>query len=178
MYNIKTLCEKSNISQQTFYRLIRENDDFRELVEKNKEKKGNGFRYSEAVLDWLCDYRGIEAEQPAQKKPEVTAEKPVEAAETPSEKPVWADREKDLLGQIDTLEREIQRLTAALEDKEQERKALFLQNSNLLYLLTQEKTEKQALLPPPKQPKQPISQRIKAFFSGNKQPSHEEQPDS
>ena len=123
MYNIKTLCEKSNISQQTFYRLIRENDDFRELVEKNKEKKGNGFRYSEAVLDWLRDYRGIEAEQPAQKKPEATPEKPVEAAETPSEPPIWADREKDLLGQIDVLEREIQRLTAALEDKEQERKA-------------------------------------------------------
>lgn len=178
MYNIKILCEKANISQQTFYRLLRENDDFRELVEKNKQKKGNGFRYSEAVLAWLCDYRGVTPEPEQQQPTAANPVPPVEAAETPAEPPVWADREKELLNQIAALEREITRLTAALEDKEQERKALFLQNSNLLYLLTQEKTEKQALLPPPKQPKQPISQRIKAFFSGNKQPSQEEQPDS
>lgn len=182
MYNIKILCEKANISQQTFYRLLRENDDFRELVEKNKQKKGNGFRYSEAVLDWLRDYRGITPE-PEQQQPAATpTENPVEAAETPAEPPVWADREKELLNQIAALEREMTRLTAALDDKEQERKALFLQNANLLMLLTQEKAEKQALLPPPQQPKLPLGQRIRSFFSGSKQqpqqPSHQEQPDS
>ena len=179
MYNIKILCEKANISQQTFYRLLRENDDFRELVEKNKQKKGNGFRYSEAVLDWLRDYRGIEPEQQQDPTAAATEAKPVEASETPAEPPVWADREKELLNQIAALEREITRLTAALDDKEQERKALFLQNANLLMLLTQEKAEKQALLPPPQQPKLPLGQRIRAFFSGTKeQPSHQEQPDS
>lgn len=179
MYNIKTLCEKANISQQTFYRLIRENDDFRELVEKNKQKKGNGFRYSEAVLDWLRDYRGI---TPEQQPTAAATEQPIEATETPSEPPVRPDREKELLEQIATLEREINRLTAALDDKEQERKALFLQNANLLMLLTQEKAEKQALLPPPQPPKLPLGQRIRSFFSGSKQqpqqPSHQEQPDS
>lgn len=178
MYNIKILCEKANISQQTFYRLIRENDVFRELVEKNKQKKGNGFRYSEAVLDWLRDYRGIEPELPQQDPTAAKAENPVEATEQPSEPPADEDREKELLRQIASLESEITRLTAALEDKEQERKALFLQNSNLLYLLTQEKNEKQALLPPPPQPKQPLGQRIRSFFSGNKKPSQEEQPSS
>lgn len=178
MYNIKTLCEKANISQQTFYRLIRENDDFRELVEKNKQKKGNGFRYSEAVLDWLRDYRGI---TPEQQPTAAATENPVEAAETPSEPPVRPDREKELLEQIAALEREITRLTAALDDKEQERKALFLQNANLLMLLTQEKAEKQALLPPPQQPKLPLGQRIRSFFGSKQQPqqpSHQEQPDS
>lgn len=178
MYNIKTLCEKANISQQTFYRLTRENEEFRALVEANKQKKGNGFRYTEAVLEWLCDYRGISQEQQEPPQPTASSEKPVEAAETPSEPPVWADREKELLGQIEGLEREITRLTAALDDKEQERKALFLQNANLLMLLTQEKAEKQALLPPPQPPKLPLGQRIKAFFGGNKTPSNEEQPDS
>lgn len=179
MYNIKTLCEKANISQQTFYRLTRENEEFRALVEANKQKKGNGFRYNEAVLEWLCDYRGITQEQqPEQAPPTAAAENPVEASETPAEPPVWADREKELLNQIAALESEITRLTATLEDKEQERKALFLQNANLLMLLTQEKAEKQALLPPPQQPKLPLGQRIKAFFGGNKTPSNEEQPDS
>ncbi len=179
MYNIKTLCEKANISQQTFYRLTRENEEFRELVEKNKQKKGNGFRYSEAVLAWLLDYRGIEPEQQPQQDPAAATEgKPIEASEQPSEPPVWADREKELLTQIAALEREIARLTASLDDKEQERKALFLQNSNLLYLLTQEKNEKQALLPPPPQPKLPLGQRIRSFFGSKQQPSHQEQPDS
>ena len=183
MYNIKILCEKANISQQTFYRLIRENDDFRELVEKNKQKKGNGFRYSEAVLAWLCDYRGLTPEQQPtaaaiEKPAEAATENPAESSETPSEPPVWADREKELLEQIAALEREISRLTAALDEKEQERKALFLHNSNLLLLLTQEKAEKQALLPPPQQPKLPLGQRIKAFFSAPKQSSNQEQPDS
>ena len=178
MYNIKTLCEKANISQQTFYRLTRENEEFRALVEANKQKKGNGFRYTEAVLEWLCDYRGINQEQQEQPQPAASTEKPLEATETPSEPPVWADREKELLRQIAALESEITRLTAALDDKEQERKALFLQNANLLMLLTQEKAEKQALLPPPQPPKLPLGQRIKAFFGGNKTPSNEEQPDS
>ena len=175
MYNIKTLCEKANISQQTFYRLLRENEDFRELVEKNKQKKGNGFRYSEAVLDWLRDYRGI---TPEQQPTAAETDKPAEATETPSEPPVREDKEKELLEQIAALEREISRLSAALDDKEQERKALFLQNANLLMLLTQEKAEKHALLPPPPQPKLPLGQRIRSFFGSKQQPSHQEQPDS
>ena len=172
MYNIKTLCEKANISQQTFYRLMREHEDFRDLVEKNKEKKGNGFRYSEAVLDWIRDYRGLE---PEQQPTAAEAEKPSEAPEKPSEPILNSEREKELLSRIAALEAQINRLTADLDNKEQERKALFMQNANLLMLLTQEKAEKQALLPAPKPPKQSLGQRLKSMF-GNK--SNQEQPDS
>lgn len=148
MYNIKSLCEKSNISQQTFYRLLRENKDFRELVEKNKEKKGNGYRYTDAVLSWLLDYKGIE--------------EPSTPAEMPPETILTDERERTLLNQIKALEAEIDGLKAIIDEKEQERKSLLLQNANLLLLLTQEKQEKQALLPAPRQS---FSQRIKALFS-------------
>ena len=152
MYNIKSLCEKSNISQQTFYRLLRENKDFRELVENNKEKKGNGYRYTDTVLSWLLDYKGIE----------LLPEEPATPAEMPPETILTDERERTLLNQINALEAEIDGLKAIIDEKEQERKALLLQNANLLLLLTQEKQEKQALLPAPRQS---FSQRIKALFS-------------
>lgn len=152
MYNIKSLCEKSNISQQTFYRLLRENKDFRELVENNKEKKGNGYRYTDAVLSWLLDYKGIE----------LLPEEPSTPAEMPPETILTDERESALLNQINALEAEIDGLKAIIDEKEQERKSLLLQNANLLLLLTQEKQEKQALLPAPRQS---FSQRIKALFS-------------
>lgn len=152
MYNIKSLCEKSNISQQTFYRLLRENKDFRELVENNKEKKGNGYRYTDTVLSWLLDYKGIE----------LSPEEPATPTEMPPETILTDEREQILLNQIKALEAEIDGLKAMVEEKEQERKALFLQNANLLMLLTQEKQEKQALLPTPRPS---IVQRIKSLFS-------------
>ena len=39
MLSIKDICQEANISQQTFYRLVRENPDFRTLVESGREKK-------------------------------------------------------------------------------------------------------------------------------------------
>lgn len=160
MYDIKMLCQRSNISQQTFYRLIKENEEFRELVETNRQKRGNSFHYPETVLQWLLAYYAIPSE-PTEEKPTQQAEKPVEASESPSEPSETVDREKPLLDKINALEGEIRSLEAKLEEKEQERKALFLQNNQLLYLLSQEKQEKQALLPPPKKP---LLERIKGMF--------------
>lgn len=53
MYDIKTLCQRSNISQQTFYRLMKGNEEFRELVETSRQKRGSSYHYPEAVLQWL-----------------------------------------------------------------------------------------------------------------------------
>lgn len=165
MYDIKMLCQRSNISQQTFYRLIKENEEFRELVEKNRQKRGNSYHYPEEVLQWLLAYYSIPSE-PTEEKPSTKAETPVEASESPSKPSETVDREKLLLDKINALEGEIKALEAKLEDKEQERKALFLQNSQLLFLLSQEKQEKQALLPAPKKP---ILERIKELFVKEKE---------
>lgn len=167
MYDIKTLCQRSNISQQTFYRLIKENEEFRELAETGRKKRGNSFLYPETVLHWLLAYYSIPSE-PTEEKPASKEETPVEAFESPSEPSETVDREKPLIDKIAALEAEIKALEAKLEEKEQERKALFIQNGQLLYLLSQEKQEKQALLPAPKKP---LIERIKEMFIKEKEPA-------
>lgn len=153
MYKIDILCQKARISQQTFYRLTKTNKDFRELVEKNREKKGSSYRYGEPVLSWLLDYSGIQDKSSQEQQPQPSSqgatEQAAERSETAPPPPEASNREKELLDRIEALEREIDGLRAALNDKEQERKALFIQNIQLVRILGQEKEEKQALLPAP-----------------------------
>ncbi len=157
MYDIKMLCQRSNISQQTFYRLMKENAEFRELVETNRQKRGNSYHYPETVLEWLTAYYLVSAKSATEKKD--TSSK---ASERPFKPFEAVDREKPLLDRISALEGQIEALEAKLDEKEQERKALFVQNNQLLYLLAQEKQEKQALLPAPKKS---FFERIKDVFS-------------
>ena len=162
MLSIKQLCEQANISQQTFYRLVRENKEFRELTEANRQKRGNGFKYDRAVLEWLLSYYGREAEETPSSQP---TEAPKQAQEQPEAENQGTDI-KALEAQIAALQEENNALKAQLIDKEKERQALFVQTNQLLFLLSQEKAEKQALLPAPRQP---LGQRIKSFFIGKKQ---------
>lgn len=161
MYNIKMLCQKANISQQTFYRLIKENREFGEIAEKGREKRGNSFRYPENVLNWLLEYYSIHQED----KPDDNTEqddRPAEPNQDYLKLKEDFEREKSILiDKISTLENERDALETKLEEKEQERKALLLQNGQLLFLLAQEKQEKQALLP---SPKKPFMERIKGIF--------------
>ena len=158
MLSIKQLCEQANISQQTFYRLVRENKEFRELTEGNRQKRGNGFKYDRVVLEWLLSYYGRAAEEKPSSQP---TEAPKQAQEQP-EAASQSEEIKVLEAQITALQEENNALKAQLIDKEKERQALFVQTNQLLFLLSQEKAEKQALL---SAPRQPIGQRIKSFFS-------------
>lgn len=183
MYKIDILCQKAHISQQTFYRLTKTNNDFRELVEKNREKKGSSYRYGEPVLSWLLDYSGIQDKSSQEQQPQPSSqgatEQAAERSETAPPPPEASTREKELLDRIEALEREIDGLRAALNDKEQERKALFIQNIQLVRILGQEKEEKQALLPAPgsaavpaaASPRPPFVERIKALFGRRPQQS-------
>lgn len=163
MYDVKTLCQLSNISQQTFYRLIRENNEFRTLVESNRQKKGSGYKYDSAVLEWLYSFYDI---SPDATTGEAPLENALEGAESPSNSLEAEQRINSLLEEIEGLKGQIDALTADLEKKEAERQMLFQQNAQLILLLGQEKQEKQALLPPPRKP---IGERIKAFFSRKKE---------
>ena len=124
MYDIKTLCQRSNISQQTFYRLMKGNEEFRELVETSRQKRGSSYHYPEAVLQWLMAYHSLPTEEKTTPKEETL----VEAPESSSEPSETVDGET-LLDKINALEAEIKALEAKVEEKEQERKASLLQNS-------------------------------------------------
>ena len=143
MLSVKQLCEKANISQQTFYRLIRDSKEFSALVEQNRQRKSNGYRYDTPVLKWLLSYY----------ERENASEPPAEAPDTSSTSALEAER--------DALRVELEALLARFDAVEAERKELLAQNGRLLLLLSQEKQEKQALLPPPRVP---LVERIKAIF--------------
>ena len=162
MLSIKDICQEANISQQTFYRLVRENPDFRTLVESGREKKGNGYKYDRAVLEWLYTYYDKEPDAGEEETPSSPSILPSDASEL-------QEQIKSLTEERDALKRNLDALQAKYEKTEQERLAFFTQNAQLILLLGQEKQEKQALLPPPKKP---FVERIKGIFKKEPQPEN------
>lgn len=162
MYDIATLCERSHISPQTFYRLRNEHSDLEELVNNHREKRGKVYVYGEPVLDWLLNFYRIPQGEASAPADEQNASEP---PESPSEPPVLSAEVKDLHEKIKDLEAEIEALKASLDEKERERREMFLQNGQLLLLLSQEKQEKQLLLP---SPRRPLLDRIRSVFGRDK----------
>lgn len=159
MYDIATLCERSHISPQTFYRLRNEHSDLEELVNNHREKRGKVYVYGEPVLEWLLNFYCIPQNEASASADDSTVSDP---PERPSEPSISPNEVKDLHEKINDLEAEIEALKASLAEKERERKEIFLQNGQLLLLLAQEKQEKQLLLPAPRRP---LLDRIRAAFS-------------
>ena len=168
MYDVKTLCQRANISQQTFYRLLKDNKEFRDVAESGRKKRGNSYQYTEGALKWLMSYYAA-PDTMAEEKTDAKNESAENAPKIASEPPEDEGRQKPLLDEISALNQKIDALQKALDDKEQERKALFVQNGQLLFLLSQEKQEKQALLP---SPKKPILERIKGILKKDQQPEN------
>ena len=113
--------------------------------------------------------KSLETWQRAEEKTDAKNESAENAPKIASEPPEDEGRQKPLLDEISALNQKIDALQKALDDKEQERKALFVQNGQLLFLLSQEKQEKQALLP---SPKKPILERIKRILKKDQQPEN------
>lgn len=140
MHDISFLCRVANITQQTFYRLVRTDSDFRTIVENGRTKLGNSYKYDDTVLEWLTNRYSID----------ITSANGSETAQNAS-----ADTESinALMAENEALRAEIEALRATLAEKESshaaERKELESQTAQVLLLLQQEKQEKLALLPAP-----------------------------
>lgn len=82
MLDIATLCERAGISQPTFYRMARNDPEFRDFLEPRKHKPRRGpVTYDDDVLDWFA------ARQEAATPPQTPADEPQQAEGeiTPSE---------------------------------------------------------------------------------------------
>lgn len=164
MYSIKFLCQSAKISQQTFYRLIRDNSEFRELVESNREKKGNSYRYGKPVLDWLIAH--YEAETPAE-----ALKCPVEPRENPTKENTATTEKADLealQAEYDNLKSQYEKLKSDYDKLDAEKQTLLSYQGNLLFLLTQEKAEKQKLLVASSH--QTIGEKLKSLFKRKQSP--------
>lgn len=175
-YTVNDIITKFHISKTTFYAQVKKNTDFftanstkiKAVGEKNKPFT----RYNQAVYDFFASQYGIEEAVSAVPLADLEAEPreddrdrerdAVEATETPPESFFSpADDVKPTQEDKNALQAKIEALEAKLAEAEAERKELISQNSHLLLLLSQEKQEKQLLLPAPKKS---IGERLKGLF--------------
>lgn len=178
-YTVNDLLSIFKISKTTFYSQVKKNQDFfaaNSIKVRDEGKKSKSyFKYNQSVFDFFASQYGkgkneTESEALGNTAPQEDASTPIlekngqedalsaKAPETPTEAPEGESQYKDT---INALQAKIDALEAKLEAAEAERRELVAQNGNLLLLLSQEKQEKQLLLPAPKKT---IGERIKSLF--------------
>ena len=159
LYTIKEITKIVDRTEPSIYALIRTDKDF---FNSHREKTTKGsYKYDEEALERLKNHFGVS---------NVVGEGDFEGenGEIPKDTAPLHDENGDLSQKIASLSAELEEMKgkyAALQadfDKvEAERADLLRQNGNLLLLLSQEKAEKQALLPPPRKT---IGERIRGLF--------------
>lgn len=147
-FTIEDLTHQLSKSKQSLYLLFNKNKAF---INHNSIRKQRKIFYNQAVLDFLLDYYANGA--------------PIEAENKPIEAPLREDGGEAAQERIAALEAKIAALEAELKMKEEERLEMVKQNGALLLLLTQEKQEKQLLLPAPKKS---IRERLHALLGDRK----------
>lgn len=168
-YTIKEMCDTCHITSRTFYRATNQNADFRKMVEETKIETPKGSTYGESVLDWLKKKYLPDAEE--QETPTMPVEPPssptepsdgVECINSPSETRSALEREIDgFTAKVEKLELENAFLREQVAALKEDKKVLNEQFSNTLLLFTQEKQEKQLLLPAPKKP---LGEKVKNWL--------------
>lgn len=152
MHTIQSICVEAGITPPTFYRLRKENPDFDQIARNGSEKHGKKILYSDAVVDWLKHRHITEASEAA----DASETNAAEGRQQPEQQP-----DVDAVAEVETLRQQLADLRETLEAVQRDRDAWRdqLQNANaekgellktqahLLLLLSQEKAEKERLLP-------------------------------
>lgn len=159
-YTMKQLSEIIDRTQSMIYNYIKEEKEFYEKHRRKDTKKG--FLYDEEALERLKLKSGVlngvgwgDSNEAKSNIPLHTL--PMDAVEE-------EERKTDTEEELEEAKKQIEELNKRCEALETENKDLREQNGNLLWLLTQEKLEKQKLLPPPRKS---IRERLKELFSNS-----------
>ena len=163
VYSIKELAHLTGRTEQTIYRLARDNEEFKSVWEQEQTRSEKGKRlYGENVLSWLANHYNLST---TQEEKSDNARQTAQNAVRPSE-----DREKvenlireneALRGQIEALKREnelLRQQLSAAENRERDNKEII---GNALLCL-QQATQTQKLLA---MAKPSVFQRIRQHFS-------------
>ena len=173
-YTINDISATVKISKPSLYALIKKNSAF---IKDNSIRKQRKIYYNQAVMDFFISYYSPEGTADIEKKAlheegrdKALHEEGRDKEKTKAEKSLSESsyREEEQKARIDalhaeigTLHAEIDTLRKQLDDKEEERKELLRQNGALILTISQLQTEKQLLLPAPKQS---IGERVKGLF--------------
>ena len=184
MMTISDLCKSAGVSQQTFYRQLKNNREFGKLVRKHRKKQGNAYLYGDPVLQWLQEHYPTATREDAEEvtptdAPEMPSDadqgaSPVEGVQSPDPDPDDAHGGESaptqgqgvsdyasLIAENMALKREIERVNAL---RDQERASLMAQNSQLLLLLQEEK-QSNILLLQSAVSKPSLRERVREFFA-------------
>ena len=165
-YTAKDLQKVSNTSLQSINKLFKSNSELKELSKEHRTVENRNVFYDEVIYEWFC--------RRYNKKTSPLVENSVVGANfinedgnilqytAPSSQPQEEEANIKLKEELEKVKAECAELQARCEKLEAENKDLREQNGNILWLLTQEKLEKQKLLP---QPRKSIVGRIKELFS-------------
>lgn len=157
-YTMKQLCEIVDRTQSMVYNYIKADKEFFESHRKKDSKKG--FLYDEEALLRIKEKIGVSNGVVWGNSNEEDRNIPLDTP--PSSLPQEEETNIKLKEELEKVKAECAELQARCEKLEAENKDLREQNGNILWLLTQEKLEKQKLLP---QPRKSIMGRIKELFS-------------
>lgn len=188
MFSMDELSTRLNISKQSLYKLINNNQELSTLIKQHSTREKRKIFYDDAVLEWLCNHYGV-ALCPQDLEKGVSSgvgngafqdENPTipnDSAPSPS-----ATRIKELEAKVEGLE-------VRLEEVEADRKRLREENGAYLLTITQMSNtiaqmtntafqQYQASVKALPAPRKPILERIKTIFGKGKQSPQEapEQP--
>lgn len=155
-YTIKELAAAIDRRPAMIYNYFNESDESKAFYYTHREaRKKGGFLYDDEVLERLKKRVGVEDAVGVGIKETEGKEVPIITAPT-IDNDIQEKNEK--IAELEKVNGELRGEISRLMD---ENKELMRQNSTILYLLSQEKSEKQALLPPPRES---IGKRIKSIF--------------
>ena len=162
MYSVKELVLKTGKTEQTIYRLARENEEFRNIWEQSQTRIGNKKRYGEDVLAWLVNHYNLSSVAEQNVGASFYSASNGQIPQPIAQQVENLIRENEALkGQIEAIKRENELLCAQLataERREKEDKEIL--GHTLLCL--QQATQAQRSLDTPKPS---VFQRVKQLFS-------------
>lgn len=170
MYTARILCQKANISQQSFYRLAKENEDFKAILTDGRTKGAKGYQYSQEVLDWLLKYYEIDVSE-RNEQPDTRENPPFcppEAVLATNSIKSLTDERDALKRDLDALKRDLEKMRVDLTREQTEKSALLAQNQQILTIFALEKQEKQQLILGLQGKHVTIGERIKRLLAKNK----------
>ena len=182
MVSIKELCQRSNISQPTFYRLLKNDSEFSVWIESHRKKKGNGYYYDIEVIERVKEICGKDSDfslNPQSKIEHPEASEPgVGVEESPSDEIPEQTRPTQTAAnaaQIAALEKEVSLLReqndflkGQIEDLRREKETISNQLTQMIVLSQMEAQERVLKLTDGQDPERRrlrIRDRIRNIFS-------------
>lgn len=191
MFSMDDLSTRLNISKQSLYKLINNNQELSTLIKEHSTRKKRKIFYDDVVLEWLCHHYGVSLCRQDLKEGVLSGvgEGAFQDENTtiPNDSAPQASATR-----IKELEAKIEGLETRLEEVEADRKRLREENGAYLLTITQmsntiaqmtntafQQYQASAKMLPA--PRKPFFKRLKAFFTGGEgeqRPTDENAPGS